>query len=333
MSDEYLELEGFDFEELAENAPVMIWRAKTDQTCDWFNKPWREFSGKGLEELYGAGWMQDVHPDDYEMCRGIFTNAFEVCELFSVPHRMRRKDGVYRWFLNNGTPYFREGVFSGFFGTCIDITDEKEMEAHQKVLLGELNHRVKNNLQLIISFMQISLLKAEGDEAKVLMRDAITRVQGVGVVQAELHKTGSAKIDLAVYLPNLARAALLAETGSSSTLEVDVKSVHVSMSFASDIGLIVNELIINTVKHGSSHDSVVRLAIHPLANDQVELVVADHGVGFDPEQLGVRRTKGSRLRGLGLVDALAARCKARITRENAEGAVIRIQFPRPAVPS
>ncbi|WP_431036997.1 histidine kinase dimerization/phosphoacceptor domain -containing protein [Pseudomonas yamanorum] len=82
-----------------------------------------------------------------------------------MPYRMRRQDGVYRLFLNNGTPYFRKADFSGFFGTCINITDEKEMEAHQKVLLGELNHRVKNNLQLIISFMQISLLKAEGEEA------------------------------------------------------------------------------------------------------------------------------------------------------------------------
>lgn len=327
MNDEYLELTGFDFEELADNAPVMIWRSRADQLCDWFNKPWREFTGRSLEELYGSGWLQDVHPEDQELCQSMFANAFAVRELFSMPYRMRRKDGVYRWFLNNGRPYFRDGEFSGFFGTCIDITDEKEMEAYQKVLLAELNHRVKNNLQLIISFMQISLLKAEGEEARVLMRDAINRVQGVGVIQAELHKAGAGKIDLAFYLPNLARAALTAETGDSTALEVDVKSVHVTMQFASDIGLIVNELMTNTVKHGSSRTSPVELSIRKEADSKVEIVIADHGAGFDQDQVGDQPTKGSRLRGLGLVDALASRCKATVTRENNNGALIRIRFP------
>jgi PAS domain S-box-containing protein len=326
MDDDYLKLAGFDFEELAENAPVMIWRSRPDQICDWFNKPWREFSGKGLEELYGSGWMQDVHPDDQELCQRILDNAFRVREWFSMPFRMRRNDGVYRWFLNNGTPFFRENVFTGFFGACVDITEEKEMEASQQVLLSELNHRVKNNLQLIISFMQISLLKAQGEEAKILMRDAIGRVQGVGAIQAELHKSVSASIDLAVYLPNLARTALMTEAGSSTGLEVDVRSVHVSMRLASDIGLIVNELITNTVKHGSSRTLPIALSINKSAENEVEIVIADNGPGFDQTQVGILPTKGSRLRGLGLVDALAARCKAAIIRENVGGAVTRIKF-------
>lgn len=327
MNDDYIELAGFDFEELADNAPVMIWRSRSDQICDWFNKPWREYSGRSVEELYGTGWMQDVHPDDQELCQSIFANAFLVRELFSMPFRMRRHDGVYRWFLNNGTPFFRDGVFTGFFGTCIDITDEKEMEVSQKVLLSELNHRVKNNLQLIISFMQISFLKAKGDEAKDLMKEAISRVQGVGSIQAELHKSLTGNVDLAVYLPNLVRAVLVTQIGDSAGLELDVQSVNVTVRLASDIGLIVNELITNAVKHGSSDTSPISLSIRKISDDDAEIAIADHGQGFDESLIDVKTSKGSRLRGLGLVDALATRFRADIIRENHDGATTRIRFP------
>ena len=61
-----------EFRELADNAPVMIWRSRPDKECDWFNKPWRDFSGKTQEQLFGYGWAEDVHPDDFERCVAIY---------------------------------------------------------------------------------------------------------------------------------------------------------------------------------------------------------------------------------------------------------------------
>jgi len=321
-----LELVAFEIEELAEYAPTMLWRSRTDRLFDWFNKPWRDYCGRTLEELFGFTWTEDVHPDDLECCLEVYKQAFEVQEPFAFPFRLRSKDGVYRWFLNNGAPFYRKGAFAGYIGSCVDISDQRALAEHQEVLLAELNHRVKNNLQLIISFMQIAALKAKGDEAKVLMRDAINRVQGVGIIQAELHKSGTGKIDLAEYLPNLARAALIAETGDASALELALKSAVVPIKLASELGLIVNELITNAVKHGSNDGAQIKLTIHKLPGDQIEVVIADDGPGFQESQLSGHISPGSRLRGLGLVDALASRCGAELKRENDNGAVVKLRF-------
>jgi PAS domain S-box-containing protein len=327
MSDEHpMELGESEFEELADNAPVMIWRSRPDKLCDWFNKPWRDYSGKGLDELFGFGWAEDVHPDDYDRCVRIYSDAFDARENFTMPYRLRGNDGEYRWFLDNGAPFYRKGIFAGYSGSCIDITEQKDTEDHKEILLAELNHRVKNNLQLIISFIHMSMRKAEGTEAKGLMRDVMNRIQGISTIHSELHKTGMRKIDLAEYLPNLARAALIALTGNAERLELKVETVNVSVEYASDLGLMINELVTNAIKHTGSN-STVKLSIEKVAADLVKICVGDQGCGFDPKLLGSQPIKGSRLHGLGLVEALAQRSKANINRVNRSGAVVEIEFP------
>lgn len=323
--DHPVELVESEFEELADNAPVMIWRSRPDKLCDWFNKPWRDYSGKGLDELFGFGWAEDVHPDDYDRCVRIYSEAFDARENFTMPYRLRRNDGEYRWFLDNGAPFYRKGVFAGYFGSCIDITEQKDTEEHKEILLAELNHRVKNNLQLIISFIHISTRKAEGVEARNLLREVMNRIQGVGIIHSELHKTGARKIDLAEYLPNLARAALVALTGSAERLELKVETVNVSIEYACDLGLMINELITNAIKHSGS-DAAIKLSIAKESGSLIKVSVADKGEGFAQNLVGNQPLKGSRLHGLGLVQALATRSKAQVNRFNKSGAVVEIEF-------
>ena len=76
---------------------------------------WQEFAGKSQEQLFGYGWAEDVHPDDYDRC----VATFDAREKFTMPYRLRRHDGVYRWLLDNGAPFYRDGVFAGYFGSCI----------------------------------------------------------------------------------------------------------------------------------------------------------------------------------------------------------------------
>lgn len=313
-----------EFRELADNAPVMIWRSRTDKLCDWFNKPWLDYVGKPHEQLFGYGWAEDVHPDDYDRCVTIYNNAFDAREAFTMPYRLRRRDGVYRWFLDNGAPFFRNGEFAGYFGSCIDITEQRELEEHQRVLLAELNHRVKNNLQLIIAFLQISKNRASGEEAKTLLQGAISRIQGVGAVQNELHKYTSGVVDLAEYLPDLARSVLRIESGEEATLLTEAQSVSVSFQTASNLGLIVNELIINAIKHGMVNR--VHLTIRRLEPGMAQVCVADQGRGFSEAEL-TPGASSNRAKGMALVDALAHSCNATVTRSNNNGAQVAIRFP------
>lgn len=318
-----------EFRELADNAPVMIWRSRLDQQCDWFNKPRQLYAGKTQEQLLGFGWTDDLHPDDLGPCIQCLQQAFAARETFSMPYRLRRHDGAYRWFLDNGAPFYRDGEFAGYVGSCTDITEHKELEAHQEVLLAELNHRVKNNLQLIIAFLQLSRIRAQGSEAKELLEAAITRIQGVGAVQAELHRSPTGHVDLAQYLPNLVRASLQAESGNRTQLTVDVESVRVPFKLANDLGLIVNELITNAVKHGGGENGRIHLGLRQLAQRSVQVSVQDAGPGFAPQHLSDALPSGARMRGQGLIESLAKRCHAVLTRVNDGGARVTVTLALP----
>ncbi len=118
------------FRTVADIAPVLIWTSDISARCDWFNKPWLDFTGRAMEQAIGDGWAEGIHPDDFARCRHTCLTAFAAREPFSMQYRLRRHDGEYRWLLDNGTPrYSDDGCgFAGFIGSCTDITDQKNAE-------------------------------------------------------------------------------------------------------------------------------------------------------------------------------------------------------------
>jgi PAS domain S-box-containing protein len=127
------------FRLLADNAPVMIWRSGPDKLCDWFNRPWLQFTGRTMEQELGNGWTEGVHPADLARCLSTYVAAFDGREDFSMEYRLRRCDGVYRWILDNGRPYASlDGKFRGYFGSGIDITDSKRAQDELRATQSEL---------------------------------------------------------------------------------------------------------------------------------------------------------------------------------------------------
>lgn len=117
------------FRSLADSAPVLIWMSDQTKECIYFNKGWCDFTGRTHDELVGAGWVRDVHPDDLEECLGIYETAFDSRQSFSMEYRLRRHDEEYRWIIDNGTPRWTEdNHFIGYIGSCIDITERKLAE-------------------------------------------------------------------------------------------------------------------------------------------------------------------------------------------------------------
>ena len=116
------------FRALADSAPVMIWMAGTDKLCHWFNQGWLSFTGRSIAQESGNGWAEGIHASDSQLCLDTYTSAFDARQDFVVEYRLRRFDGQYRWLLDHGVPRFdANGQFSGYIGSCLDITDTKQI--------------------------------------------------------------------------------------------------------------------------------------------------------------------------------------------------------------
>jgi PAS domain S-box-containing protein len=107
----------------------MIWMSGTDKLCTWFNKPWLAFVGRPMGQGLGYGWSDHAHPEDIDPCLHTYTAAFDARQPFTMEYRLRRHDGEYRWVLDNGIPIHSvRGEFTGYIGSCIDITERKRAE-------------------------------------------------------------------------------------------------------------------------------------------------------------------------------------------------------------
>ncbi|MDD1608931.1 MAG: CHASE domain-containing protein [Methylococcaceae bacterium] len=117
------------FRLLADSAPVLIWLSGIDKLCYQFNQVWLDFTGRTLAQEQGNGWTEGVHPDDFQHCVDTYITAFDARLPFKMEYRLRRYDDEYRWLLNTGTPRFADdGTFLGYIGSCIDITERKQIE-------------------------------------------------------------------------------------------------------------------------------------------------------------------------------------------------------------
>jgi two-component system, chemotaxis family, CheB/CheR fusion protein len=117
------------FAAVSDTSPALVWLSDTEKSCVWFNKTWLDFTGRSMEEEYGFGWAEGVHPDDLERCVAIYTEAFDARKPFSMRYRLRRADGVYRLIQDDGQPRYDENSqFLGYIGSCLDLSEQVELE-------------------------------------------------------------------------------------------------------------------------------------------------------------------------------------------------------------
>jgi PAS domain S-box-containing protein len=167
------------FRLVADSAPVMIWMSGTDKLCNYFNKPWLDFTGRSVDQELGNGWAGGVDPEDLPRCLATYTQSFDRRESFRMEYRLRRHDGEYRWVSDIGVPRFNpDGSFAGYIGSCTDVTEQKRAEEQLRqaqenlarvtrvVAMGELAaaiaHEVNQPLTAIVTNANFSLRQLEG---------------------------------------------------------------------------------------------------------------------------------------------------------------------------
>jgi PAS domain S-box-containing protein len=117
------------FRSVADTAPVMLWVTEPDGQCSFLSRGWRDFTGQEEETGLAAGWLDPLHPEERPSVEAAFTAAAAKRIPFNLEYRLRRRDGVYRWVIDSGRPRFGdEGVYLGYVGIVIDITERQQKE-------------------------------------------------------------------------------------------------------------------------------------------------------------------------------------------------------------
>jgi PAS domain-containing protein len=123
----------------------MTWLTGTDGLCNYFNKPWLEFTRRGMEQEVGTGCIEGVHRDDVQGCFDGFLPAFHARKPFRMQYRLRQADGEYRWVIESGIPRYARGEFAGYIGSNMhvlvrrDLLERSHCHAPQCFFVG--NHR------------------------------------------------------------------------------------------------------------------------------------------------------------------------------------------------
>lgn len=119
-----------DFRQVTESLPQLVWTCRADGLCDYLSRQWIEYTGRTEAEQLGYGWLEQLHPEDRERTSRAWQATAARGDRFAVEFRIRRYDGVYRWFRTLAVPLQdASGVVVKWFGSNTDIQDLKEIEA------------------------------------------------------------------------------------------------------------------------------------------------------------------------------------------------------------
>jgi PAS domain S-box-containing protein len=294
------------FRAMANSSPVLLWMSERDGMCSFFNATWLEFSGRPMDEEIGVGWVEGVHPEDFERCLNTYMDAFGRREPFEMEYRLRRHDGAYRWILDRGTPRFTPaGEFVGFIGSCVDITDRREAEDRTRELADDLgranrylshllhatSHDLREPVRTVTSFADV-LEQRLGDSLEGRNRLYMEKIREGGQRLRELVRAltdfveqrdrpvPQDPIDVeAVVRSVLDDLALLVEEGNA---RIEIGPLPPAVGDRLGLRRVFQNLLENAIKFRRSDAVSIQIRGEELGDDVV-FSVEDDGIGFAPE--------------------------------------------------
>lgn len=261
--------------------------------------------GMASEQFGGAytAWRNGVHPDDQARSDAEIQQAIRGEKEFDTAFRVLWPDGTVRNIRAIAiVQRDADGRALRMIGTNWDITDQTRYEETQRALLREkeallkeVHHRVKNNLQVITSLLRLETARSAVADTKAVLGDMKGRIYAMAQLHESLYRTGSfASVDLGAYLGQLATQAFRTNLVNADLvqLKLNMGSVQVGMDQATAAGLLLNELISNSVKHGfpDGREGAICVDLQPDSQSPDHgaanvwcLRVSDNGVGLPPD--------------------------------------------------
>ncbi|MDG4552406.1 MAG: PAS domain S-box protein [Candidatus Contendobacter sp.] len=285
---------------------------------------------------YQMGWWEqaDLYRSDDKRILESGNPRLDYEELQTTP------DGRHIWLRTSKVPLRdADGVTFGILGTYQDITEHKLLDERIKTslrekeaMLKEIHHRVKNNLQLISSLLDLQAGYVENPVARDQLRESRNRVSSMALIHERLYQAPNlAQISFAEYTHDLAthliRAYATSEREITARVAVTTGEPVLSVEIAVPCGLIINELVTNALKHAfpTRRGGEITISLD-MADGQWTLRIRDNGIGF-PTTVDFRHTPSL---GLTIVMTLVKQLKGSIELRTEAGTEFVVVFPDPA---
>ncbi len=319
---------------------VMVVMINADQEVTLINKKGCEILGYKENEIIGENWFdlflpQSLRDDVKTVFNNLMAGDIEPVEYYE--NQVITKNGEERLIAWYNT-VFRDnnGNIIETLGSGVDITEHRAAEEkirksleEKEMLIKEIHHRVKNNMTVISSLLKLQADKVRDEKYKEMFNDSIGRIQSMAFIHEKLYRSEDlARVNFSAYIKDMVRN-MFASYGLSPgrvTLNMEVEDIRIGIDNAIPLGLIVNELISNSLKHAfpESREGEVRVTLSTDNKNETALTISDNGAGF-PEGLDFRKSESL---GLNLVTALTRQIQGNIDLNRETGTEFRITFRR-----
>lgn len=251
----------------------------------------------------------------------------------------RRKDGQLIYQDVTIAPIRNEqGQIAHYIGVRRDITRRKQAEAalhesleEKNILLQEIHHRVKNNLQIVASLLRLQTKVISSPEVLEPLKESQNRVEAMALIHQKLYQSKNLiRINFADYIKSLAAELYRCYVMDSAQIQMQIEAAEIELSLdvANPCGLILNELISNAFKHAfpGARSGTVQVRFYVKDTDQYVLQVQDNGVGL-PQHLSLPKANSL---GLRLIASLTRQLRGELITESGEGSSFMLVFRDPA---
>lgn len=330
--------ESYEFlQTVIDTNPNLIFVKDQNGTFSLVNQAFADFYGLTVEEVLGK-MEPDVHPDSADIVHFLKQDQEVMSTLqpmFIEEEACRTPSGEWRWYQTIKKPLFsKNGQVHQLLGVATDITQRKQAEAQlqrslreKEVLLQEVHHRVKNNLQVISSLLDLQSQHLKDPTMLPIFQESCNRVKSMTLVHELLYRSKDySQINFRDYLTNLT-SYLFQSYGvdtNTITLELDIDDVTLNTDKVITCGLIVQELVSNTLKYAfPNHTSgKIKISLQTDFEHCCTLIINDNGVGL-PTELDLANVKSL---GLRLVNVLINQLEGTFKIDRKMGTEFRIQF-------
>ncbi|HEY7209407.1 MAG TPA: PAS domain S-box protein [Bryobacteraceae bacterium] len=267
----------------------------------WSPETYRIF---GFDEVSGRfpyeEFLNLVHPDDRQQVATAVATSVQRQQIYDLQFRIVRQNGELRHIHGRGK--YSNGSRQCLAGTMLDITEEKQIQEalqqslnEKEVLLKEVHHRVKNNLQVISCLLNLQAASVVEEQAANALRESERRVMAMAVIHERLYGNKRMdRINFQEYAEALTQDLLLtyAPSGSQIEAEYTMAPIELNIEQAIPCGLILNELVTNAIKYAypAGHPGNIYLHLEQTPERKVRLSVEDHGRGL-PENFNWKQSK------------------------------------------